>query len=338
MQLPRPLEPWSAWLALLPPDLAAPLGQMLLRMQPLLGRMASVVPSRDAMPVGVGSIARRGPYERLLLSEWAYADAAPDEFLRRAASNELLFSAPEPQAQRRSRLCLALFDAGPAQLGEPRLAQLALFILLARRAEEAGAAFQWGILQTPGKLHDSADSGALRTLLQARTLACVGSAHLAAWDASLAAVEGAVDVWQVSAPEAGTPARVTARVTIEQPLLDARLRIEITQHRTTRQLMLDLPAPDCAVRLLRHPFRDPVEKGRMRTQGAQTLSLKYAPRFSLNGHWLAVTAAPSTSLCRSRWRRGPASRGGRRRRRTAPCWPPTCSAKHWVRSPATATP
>src|SRR4051812_12486466 len=151
--LPRALEPWRPWLALLAPDLAEPLGQLLLQLHPVVGRMRAPAPSPDALPAGVGSIFQRGSYERLLISEWAVADAEPDEFIRRAAGNELLFTGPEPERQRRSQRCIALFDAGPAQLGEPRLAQLALFILLARRAQEAGAAFEWGVLQHPGELH-----------------------------------------------------------------------------------------------------------------------------------------------------------------------------------------
>ncbi len=42
-----------------------------------------------------------------------------------------------PPTAKTSLRSVALFDAGPAQLGEPRLAHLALFILLARRAELA---------------------------------------------------------------------------------------------------------------------------------------------------------------------------------------------------------
>ncbi|WP_447413065.1 hypothetical protein, partial [Clostridium perfringens] len=63
-----------------------------------------------------------------------------------------------------------MFDAGLAQLGEPRLAQMALFILLARRAEQADAQFSWGILQQPGILHDDTGLGGIRKLLKSRSL------------------------------------------------------------------------------------------------------------------------------------------------------------------------
>src|SRR5690349_8014918 len=94
--LPPLLQPWAGWLALFPDDLAATLGQLLLRLQPLVGPLRRHAARVAVEPAGVGDIVRRGSYERLLLSEWAMADGAPDEFLRRAANNELLFTGPEP--------------------------------------------------------------------------------------------------------------------------------------------------------------------------------------------------------------------------------------------------
>ncbi|MCE3604760.1 hypothetical protein LXA47_14240 [Massilia sp. P8910] len=296
MMLPPQLAPWSAWLALLPFDLVAPFGEMLLRLQPLVGRMAGVAASEDDIPVGVGSIARRGPYERLLLSEWAVLDAAPDEFIRRAAANELLFSAPEPQVQRRARVCVALFDAGPEQLGEPRLVQMALFILLARRAQLDGASFEWGILQRPGPLHTDCGRHALERLMNARTVARVGSAERDGWNRYLAQVDPLADVWQVDGPGAGTLRRMTARASIEQPLLDDRLQVTITQQGKARQLMLELPDPDSAVRLMRHPASARRDKVRDCMGGRDTPSLKHAPLFSVRKGRVVTSRADGGNL------------------------------------------
>lgn len=255
--LPRPLEPWRPWLSLLDPALAEPLGQLLLQLHPLVGSMRAAVPSPDALPAGVGSIVQRGAYERLLISEWAYADAAPDEFIRRAAGNELLFTGPEPERQRRSRRSIALFDAGPAQLGEPRLAQLALFILLARRATAAGAQFAWGVLQRPGELHEHSDQRAIRTLLAARTLLRVEAGDVDAWESWLDEREPAADLaeaWLIGALGTPLPRQVRAHVTIAPGLLDDRLDLALHQHQRMRKLALALPAPAVGVRLLRHPF------------------------------------------------------------------------------------
>jgi len=118
MQLPATLEPWRPWLALFPADLVEPVGAMLLQLHPKIGRLDSAVLRTNDMPIGVGDIVRRGHYERLLMSEWMVADSEPDEFVRRAGSGELLFTGPVPDTRKRSRRSVALFDAGPSQLGK----------------------------------------------------------------------------------------------------------------------------------------------------------------------------------------------------------------------------
>ena len=293
LSLPRPLEPWRPWLALLGPDLAEPVGQLLLQLHPLVGRMRAAAPSPEATLAGVGSIVQRGSYERLLISEWAYADAAPDEFIRRAAGNELLFMGPEPIRQRRSLRSIALFDAGPAQLGEPRLAQLALFILLARRADDAGAQFEWGVLQQPGTLHSDSGQRAIRALFEARTLLRVDSADIAAWARWSAEHDPADDAeyWQLGAAGAPQLARARAQVTIEPSLLEDRLDLVLHQQRTVRKLALALPDPDTGVRLLRHPFGSAAPaplRSRIGTATQLRPSALQPPRFGATGPYVAA--------------------------------------------------
>lgn len=291
MQLPLPLAPWRAWLTLLDAELHAPLGRLLLQLQPLVGRLRAVAPSADELPVGVGDIVRRGPYERMLISEWAYADAAPDEFIRRAASNELLFSGPEPEVQRCSRLCVALFDAGPAQLGAPRLAHLALFILLARRAEEGGAEFRWGTLQKPDRLHTDGGAAALTHLLAERSLKLADGADMDSWQDCLAALDPAVrDCWLIGAPGGLAPELANARVGIGQSLLEDGLQVTLSQRGVTRSVQLELPPDQVGVHLLRHPLGRPMAKNRTRIEGARP-SLKQAPFFSKDGRWLVTAMA-----------------------------------------------
>ena len=134
MQLPDALQPWRPWLGWFTPDLAAELGQLVGRLHPLLGRFRNGSLHGDPEPDGLDDLRQRGSYERLLNSEWLLAGDLPDEFLRRAASGEHLFLAPRPRASQVDRFIVALFDAGPWQLGAPRLAQMAMWILLARRA------------------------------------------------------------------------------------------------------------------------------------------------------------------------------------------------------------
>jgi hypothetical protein len=287
-QLPSQLEPWRAWLTLFPPELAVAVGAMLLRLQPLVGRLNSAARSEHDAPVGVGDIVQRGEYHRLLMTEWLIADAEPDEFIRRAANNELLFTGPEQGANLRSLQCIALFDVGPAQLGEPRLAHMALFILLARRAEEAGAQFLWGILQLPGKLCADLGVKGLRGLLGTRTLAAPTDADIDAWGAALASADTPVtDAWQLAGPGAAAPKCITSRVTIARNLLTPQLRIGLGQRFSSREATLDLPETAIAVRLLREPFAPIASPARVRRAMGQP-SLKQAPRFSNHGHSIAV--------------------------------------------------
>ncbi|MBD8528861.1 MULTISPECIES: hypothetical protein [unclassified Massilia] len=283
--LPPLLQPWAAWLSLFPDDLAATLGQMLLRLQPLVGPLRRHAARIAVEPAGVGDIVRRGSYDRLLISEWALADSVPDEFLRRAANGELLFTGPEPANSETSLRSIALFDAGPAQLGEPRLAHLALFILLARRAELAGAEFRWGILQQPGVLREEGGAQAVRSLLDARSVAVLDAAGLDAWNAALEG--GPLDCWLVGDAASPRPAQVVSRVLVRRSWFAAQLEVELIGRRHASSASLPLPAPQDGVRLLRRPF-DKAATAVVVHVVSEAHSLKRAPMFSNLREWLAL--------------------------------------------------
>ncbi|MGH8079333.1 MAG: hypothetical protein ACREP7_02080, partial [Lysobacter sp.] len=170
MQLPATLKPWRAWLDWFDPELAAIVGDLLLRLHPMLGAFRMRAQSGQVEPEGIDDLRRRGNYDRLLLSEWALADAAPEEFERRAAGGEHLFLNPKLVAREVDALTVAVFDTGPSQLGAARLAHVAMWILLAQRAQAAKARFLWGIADRPGELHAADSPTMLKRLLSARTL------------------------------------------------------------------------------------------------------------------------------------------------------------------------
>lgn len=286
--LPPALAPWGNWLALFAPDLVQPLGDWLLRLQPLVGRLGMVTTRPDDAPQGVGDLVRRGLYERMLLSEWAIADAEPDEFIRRAAGGELLFMGPERKGPKQAARSVVLFDTGPSQLGEPRLAHIALWILLARRARDAGVHFEWGVLQVPGVLHTSTGKAGMRRLLESRTVGIPSAEQAAAWDAALGA--GLSDCWVIGDGSIRL-APATAMASVIPSLAADTLRVALTQRRAAqpaRQVDLPLPPSAQCVRLLRDPFK-PVTKKAARTRKLPgTLSLKQPPRFAIGGNVLAV--------------------------------------------------
>jgi hypothetical protein len=167
--LPPELAPWAPLLAGVADELVADLARLARRLDAAIGPLRPRLPERGGEPDGYRGLDRRGPYDRLLLSEWAMLDVAPDEFVRRAAAREHAFYALDHRSPRGGLRCHATLDAGPDQLGTPRIAHLALLVALARRAEAAGAAFTWEVAQRPGLVHDNVDRATLAALLAGRS-------------------------------------------------------------------------------------------------------------------------------------------------------------------------
>ena len=149
MMLPTSLRQWASILELLPEDIASGLAGWLHPLDNLLGRVEDMPLASQGELDGYDGLARRGPAERMLTSEWLLATEVPDEWSRRAAEGELAYLNPNFRRPQTHSITAALFDCGPDVLGTPRLAQLAALLVLARRARAAGAEFLWGVLQSP---------------------------------------------------------------------------------------------------------------------------------------------------------------------------------------------
>lgn len=112
-------------------------------------------------PDGYSGLGRRGSWERLVVSEWAVADAVPDEFIRRVAMREQLFlqlSRVLPATSPVTRVWLA---CDPSQLGAPRLAHLAILVVLRRRAQLVGGQLFWSTLHEPDRFSGDLDPKAV---------------------------------------------------------------------------------------------------------------------------------------------------------------------------------
>ncbi|EQM66520.1 hypothetical protein QYE80_13845 [Pseudomonas tohonis] len=265
MQLPDALKPWHPLLEGVAPELADQLAAMLGRLQALVGPFRERTPNGPPEPDGLGDLQRRGPYERLLSSEWLLADEIPDEFLRRAAGGEHLFLAPQQRARHSSRLIVALFDAGPRQLGAPRLAHLAMLILLARRAREADGELRWGILQRPA-WHDGLQGPAdLTRVLEARSWTAAEPAHWQTWQAMIDALPTEPDErWLIGGT--AEDADISHGLQITTHLDGKALEVTLQQARSRRSLELPLPPPAIGKRLLSGQF------GLMTQPGPQALA------------------------------------------------------------------
>lgn len=147
-RLPSALAAWSEQLSAVRPDIAVALGPLLHRLDELVGRH-STVDGPEGPPDGFGGLARRGDPQRLLVSEWALAEELPDEFVRRAAGGELLYLDPARRNDVAGGHTVLLLDTGPDLQGAPRLVQLALALVLHRRAVAVGADLRIGVLTAP---------------------------------------------------------------------------------------------------------------------------------------------------------------------------------------------
>ncbi|RQP22489.1 hypothetical protein [Piscinibacter terrae] len=293
LRLPDALESWRPWLSWFDADLAAQVGELLLRMHPWLGRFRGRRPGDAAEPDGVDDLRRRGSYERLLSSEWLLASELPDEFLRRAAGGEHLFLAPRPRAHQADSLIVALFDCGPMQLGAPRLAHLALWILLSRRAVEAGGVMRWGSLQQPGQWHEAASAADLKRLLNARTFASVRPEHWDEWMRWLDQhANGIGERWLVAhdteAIQRATPPPSHA-VQLRRSLDGESLELKLSAGAMARGLHLPLPSPRRTPELLKGRFEKEVPPD-VRSLRSERFSLTVAPILSSTGAKVALMA------------------------------------------------
>jgi hypothetical protein len=284
--LPDALHPWREWLSWFDPDLATQLGPLLQRLHPLLGPLKGCTVRGEPELEGLDDLRIRGAYEHLLASEWLIAEDLPDEFLRRAASGEHIFLAPRPQARRADRSIVAVFDTGPLQLGAPRLAHLAIWILLARRALQAQGEFRWGVLQSPGELFEARTVANLTTLLDKRSFVLPVAASLTSWSTALDQQQAGGERWVIGSSIVQSDLRAalpfTHRVCVQNDLERTSLEVSLFERGTERGVRLPLPQSASAVSLLRGTFIREASPER-HTSDARAVALMRPPVIAFDG-------------------------------------------------------
>ncbi|MCU1276808.1 MAG: hypothetical protein JWM53_354 [bacterium] len=255
IELPAALASWKPALAAFAPDLAVALAPFVDRIALAIGSLSTTSKAGVGEPDGYGGLTRRGSYERLVGSEWLLAQELPDEFLRRAGAGEHLFVEIAARVPAGGRRCVALFDAGPMQLGGPRIGHLATLIALSQRAERAATRFAWGILQQPDAdpVEDVTEASVLR-LLHGRTSEIASSEHVDRWREKLA-LTASDDVWIVG--DGSLAESRGSRIAVHESIEVGARRVSIAVKRRdgrAAEVILDLPAHDDCARLLRDPF------------------------------------------------------------------------------------
>ena len=246
-------------LGLFPPGVAGALGPWIPRIALAIGPMRTSRPDGSGDPDGFAGLARRGSYERLLLTEWLLADEAPEEFARRAAMGEHAFFQLARRSPAKAANSVVIVDAGPDPIGAPPIAGLAALIVLAERAERAGARFAWGVLHDPGgALAQAVTREGVRRMLAARTGVPACAEDVAAW-ADRARKSGWEDAWIVG-PGALPGPWPHATLEVRDVLDPSRRALSLVARSPgapPREIDLDLPPQDACVRLLRDPFAAP---------------------------------------------------------------------------------
>ena len=266
MNLPPSLAPWAAYLNIFPEEVSLALGPMIQRVSMLIGLPQPRLNEKEGEPDGFDGLNRRGTYERLLLSEWMLADELEDEFMRRAVMGEHLFLSRAHSSPVGTRSSLALFDAGPSQVGSPRIAHIAALIVLANRADSARSTFSWGVLQQPEMpAYRDVNAGNLMALLEARSHCEVNDTHVATWEEQLATWSGLDDVWLIGGNRLSRiqTERRSSRLYVEDVLEPEKRELRLSCNGASgslSEITLELPKNNISTRLLRDPFAAAVPK------------------------------------------------------------------------------
>ena len=237
-RLPPLLEPWQDELQQFRPEILATIAPWLPRLVAAIGPLRNrPVPDQQGEPDGYDGLSRRGTYDRLITSEWLLADELPEEFLRRAAMKEHLFSRPARRQPAGSRRTVVLLDTGPDQLGAPRLLHLALLVVLAHRAAAARAEFAWGVLQKPERsLHEGWSFEMIPELLIGRS---VQQPEAGEWAEE---TRNGDDTWIIGGPAVPDVAAALSAT----PMTIGETETSVTVGLRSLTLSLDLPpTPTC---------------------------------------------------------------------------------------------
>lgn len=247
-------------LDIFPREVALALGPLVRRLASAIGEWRSLPEKGLVEPDGFAGLSRRGHYERLLTTEWLLAEEAPLEFLRRAAQGEHAFLQIARRDPQNAGFCAVLCDAGPNQLGSPRIAQMAALLVLGRRALAANARFGWGILQQPGVLHGELTPAMLALFLNARGAAEATAQNIQDWREFLAAQStprASEEHWWLGGAHLKSWSQQESLLLLDDPLeletraVDAAILAPAVPQRALR---LELPEDKLCARLLRDPF------------------------------------------------------------------------------------
>jgi len=269
MELPKATKNWQELMSLFSDETQGLITQLIRQLSPLLKNKPLGASSGAVDPEGFSGITGKQAYERLLFSEWAMQEYNPDEFIRRAISREHLFLQQHRIDQKEIKTCYALFDCGPDQLGKPRLIQMALLILLARRASKAGVDFRWSVLQrTSSEFESVLTEDSINSWLKQRTIEPVTNDHWQHWISILTSASNVSlnslnkgelfahnEIWVIS-PYSIFNENKLNQVIISEPITEPnKITVELASNTTSPPIKIGLPDESQLVSTIRNPFK-----------------------------------------------------------------------------------
>lgn len=280
IKLPHKLAPWESQLRIFPEETALALGALVQRVAALLGPFPHHHVEGHVVPDGFAGLDKRGTYDRLIASDWLLADELPEEFMRRSVMGEHLFWRVAYREPTEARSTLVLFDAGPEQLGSPRLLHLAALVVFEVRAQMAKAGFNWGVLQSGEQnLLPGINVAEVEMLLEARGSLSAHAEHFAVWLRRAADAGHKGEIWVVGSerlrrflPNTFSSLLITDLLSPGERKLRADCR---PAGKHSRQIELELPDPAACAQLLRDPFSAAVVSRRRLEIGSALQSLVF---------------------------------------------------------------
>lgn len=282
IKLPHKLSAWESQLRIFPEETALALGALVQKVAALLGPFPHHHAEGHVVPDGFAGLDKRGAYDRLIASDWLLADELPEEFMRRSVMGEHLFWKLAYREPTQARSTLVLFDAGPEQLGSPRLLHLAALAVFEARARKAKANFHWGVLQSGEQnLLPGMNVAEVEMLLAARGSMSAHAEHFAAWLRRAAAAGHKGEIWVVGSerlrrflPDTFSSLLITDLPSPGERKLRADCR---PAGKHSQQIELELPDTAACAQLLRDPFSAAVVSRRSLETSSAMQSLVFNP-------------------------------------------------------------
>jgi hypothetical protein len=211
------------------------------------------------VPDGFDGIEQRGGWNRLLATEWAMLQFESDEFYRRVTMGESQYLKLAQQHQTQPQSFYLLLDRGPDQYGAPLLLQLALMLVLCRRAREQNLPLHVGMFQEPGQWVVATNDSLEHLLHPYLSHARLTTTMVEAWEQTMkeqAMKERVIDpqgIWLVTNPAPDRPFKFGQAILIDADP-DPQGQINLMFQPRRQRLQFRLPDDDAALRLLRRPF------------------------------------------------------------------------------------